>query len=91
MTRGKSVLKTVETEYGPVEYDSDMPVGSLRKLFGAASTGDLAAIIDGLSSFVTKWPFDGSPKNAENWDKLRRSEFGEVTQAIMKDLGDSGE
>lgn len=89
MKRGD--IHTVETEFGPVEYDSDMPVGSLRKLFGAASTGDLGSIIEGLSSFVTSWPFKGAPSNPDNWDKLRRSEFGAVTTAVMQDLGESGE
>jgi hypothetical protein len=84
-------VRSIQIEKGEVEYDSDMPIGALRQLFGAAQSGDLGELIGGLSAFVVSWPFTGKPSDPNSWDKLRRSEFADITQAILKDLGDLGE
>ncbi len=84
-------IRTVEIDEGIVKFDADMPVKHLQSLFGAAETNDLGQIISGLCGFVVEWPFEGDPKDPEAWGELRRSEFGDITAGVVKNLGDSGE
>lgn len=86
-----AVLRTVTTEQGEIVYDSDMPIGSLKGVLGAANDGDLDGIIVGLSAFVVSWPFEGDPAKAEDWNALRRSEFNALIVSVMEDLGKLGE
>jgi hypothetical protein len=83
-------LRTVELPSGDsVTYDSDMPMGVLIDLTGAAS-GDLGKLTESLSQMVTGWSLTGDPTDPEAWRKLRRSQFQAVIQEVMKDLGSLG-
>lgn len=85
-----AAIREVKTEAGQVAYDSDMPMRSLEAILTAAQTGDLAALMGGLSEFVTEWPFGGDPSDIEAWRDLRRSQFNQVTQAVIEDIGELG-
>lgn len=86
-----AVIRTVETDKGTFEYDSDMPMGALKGLLGAAQDGNLDGLIGNLAKFVTAWPYKGKPGNVKDWEALRRSEFNAIVLGIMKDLGTLGE
>lgn len=86
-----AAIRTVDSEFGSLEYDSDMPMGVLKGLLGAANSGDLDTLMENFSKFITKWPFKNDPTDAKSWDLLRRSEFNAVITAIMEDLGKLGE
>lgn len=86
-----AAIRKVETSVGTIEYDSDMPIGVLRRLFGSAETGGLDTMIEALSEFIVSWPFDSDPKDASSWDALRRSEFQAVTTGVIQDLAAAGE
>lgn len=86
-----AAIRKVETSVGVIEYDSDMPIGALRKLFGSAEGGSIDAMIEALSSFTESWPFDTDPHDPKSWDALRRSEFQTVTTGIIQDLAAAGE
>jgi hypothetical protein len=85
-----ATVRSVQIEQGEVQYDSDMPMGALEALTGAAKEGELGAIMGALSEFVVAWPFDGDPSDPASWRGLRRTQFNAVVQAVMEDLGDQG-
>lgn len=85
-----STLRKVETDHGDIEYDSDMPMYALENIMGAADSGNITGLMEGLAAFVTAWPFDGDSADIEAWRKLKRSEFNAVTTAVVKDIGDLG-
>jgi hypothetical protein len=84
-----TVIRTVPTEKGDIQYNSDMPVRALKGLLG--SSGDMDGIISNLAVFVTAWPFEGEPSDPEAWEDLARSEFNTTVKAVMEDLGKLGE
>lgn len=85
-------LRTVTLPSGKTaEYDANCEIGALRSLFNAASKGDFDSLIGSLALIVKKWPYKGDPTSAAAWDKLRRAEFNEVVQGVLKDLGSLGE
>lgn len=85
-----STIRTIDTDKGEVSYDSDMPMRALEGIMGAANTGNLTALMEGLSEFVTAWPYDSDPAELESWRDLKRSEFNAVTTAVVQDIGDLG-
>ena len=86
-----AAIRTVTTEKGTVEYNSDMEIGYLEGILSAGENVSLGGLIDNLSKFVTKWSFDGDPANPDDWRKLARSEFNAVMLGVMEDLGALGE
>ena len=86
-----AAIRTVTTEKGTIEYDSDMPIGYLEGLLGASENVSLKDLMENLSKFVVAWSFDGDPTNIDDWRKLRRSEFNAVMLGVMEDLGALGE
>lgn len=87
----KSTINEVTLEDGGVVvYESDMEMGALIDMMEASESGDLSALITGLSSFVISWPYSGEPTNAKAWKKLKRSQFNELTTLVMQDMGDTG-
>jgi hypothetical protein len=84
-------LTKVTYEDGDLTYDADMPMGAMRKLFGAANSGDLGEMFEAYSKIVHTWPYEGDPKRADAWDGLKRSEFAKLNAAIMGSLSDLGE
>lgn len=84
-------LRSVDLDGGKLVYDPDMRMGDLRKLMAAGTSGDLEAMIEAYSTIVHGWPYDGDPKNVEDWDNLRRSEFQRLNEAMMEDLKALGE
>ena len=86
-----AAIRTVTTEKGTIEYDSDMPIGYLEGILSSSETVSLTALMENLSKFVVKWSFDGDPSDVEAWRKLRRSEFNAVMLGVMEDLGALGE
>jgi len=85
-----STIRTVETEKGDVKYDSDMPMRALENIMGAADSGNLTALMEGLAEFVQAWPFEGDPDDLEAWRDLKRSEFNAITTAVVGDIGELG-
>lgn len=81
---------TLEDGLGVVLYESDMPIGALKSVLGAANTGDLGSIIEGLARFIIEWPFEGEPTDPAAWENLRRSQFTSVITSVMEDLQDEG-
>lgn len=81
----------VEFDGGNVSYDSDMPIGALRKIVRASSKGDFDALIAGLTGFVTSWSFPGTPSDESAWDSLKRSQFNAVVTAVTGNLAAQGE
>ena len=86
-----AAIRTVTTEKGTIEYDSDMPIGYLEGMLTASDTASLTSLMENMSEFVVKWSFDGDPTDVDAWRKLRRSEFNAVMLGIMEDLGALGE
>lgn len=87
-------LRTVTVgEHGVATYDPDMPMGTLRRLLSAGTDGDLNTMIESMAQLVVSWPFNdkGDPTDVEAWDKLRRSEFMALAQAVVEDMGKLGE
>lgn len=84
-------LVTVEYADGVLTYEKDMRMGDLRKLFAAANSGDLDAMLTAYQGIVVSWPYEGNPTDPEAWDNLRRSEFMALNEALMQDLADQGE
>lgn len=87
-----AAIRTVEVEeHGEATYDSDMPMGALRGLLGAASDGSLDGLIGSLSLIVKSWPFEGDPAKEGDWDLVKRTEFNALVTAVVEDLGTLGE
>lgn len=84
-------LVKVEYADGALTYDKDMRMGDLRKLFAAANSGDLDAMLEAYQGIIITWPYEGDPATDEAWDNLRRSEFMALNEALMQDLADQGE
>ena len=84
-------VRTVKYEDGELQYDADMRMGDLRKLFSASKSGDLETMMDAYKSIIIAWPYDGDPSTDEAWDNIRKSEFAKLNEALMQDLGDEGE
>lgn len=85
-----STIRTVETDFGEVTYDSDMPMSALEGIMGAADSGNLTGLMDALAEFVEGWPFEGDPSETDSWRKLKRSQFNAITTAVVKDIGELG-
>jgi len=86
-----AAIRTVTTDKGTLDYDSDMPIGYLEGMLGASENASLSGIIENLSKFVVKWSFDGDPSDTDAWRELRRTEFNAALKGIMGDLGELGE
>lgn len=84
-------VRKVEALGKSVEYDPDMPMGTIKGLLAAGETGNLTQMIDALTGMVTKWDFDGDPSEVASWDALRRSQFTAITTAVMEDMSKLGE
>jgi hypothetical protein len=84
-------LTKVSYADGELAYDADMPMGAMRKLFGAANTGDLLEMFEAYSKIIYSWPYEGDPKNVDAWDALKRTEFARLNEAVMGSLADLGE
>ena len=87
---GADSIRRVKTDAGDIAYDSDMPMRALEAMMSAGDTGNLVGLMEGLSAFVVEWPFEGDPSDIEAWRNLRRSQFNDVTTAVVKDIGDLG-
>lgn len=83
-------IRTFKTPTGEVKYDSDMPMGVLKALMKAGTTGDLGGMQESLTELVTEWCYDGDPTEVEAWDNLRRTQFQALTEAMMEDLASLG-
>lgn len=76
---------------GKVVYNMNMPMGSLRGVMSASTTGDLLALMENFAAFVVEWPYEGDPSEVETWDDLGRREFNDLISAITTDMADLGE
>lgn len=85
-----TTIQTVEYDGGEIAFNTDMPMRSLVGLMSAANEGDLEALIESMASFVTAWPLDSDPTDPEAWLDLPRTQFNDITEAVMTGLGDSG-
>ena len=83
----------IKVEYvdGTLTYDADMRMGTLRKLFSAANSGDLNSMMEAYVGVITSWPYDGDPSELSAWDNLKRSQFMALNEALMGSLADQGE
>lgn len=87
-----AAIRTVEVAgHGEATYDSDMPMGALRGLLGAAGEGSLDGLIESLCLIVKTWPFEGDPAKVEDWDVIKRTQFNALVTAVVEDLGALGE
>lgn len=86
-----AAIRTIELPAGEATYDSDMPMGVLRKMLGASEEGDLGGLVEAMTGIVQTWPYEGDPSNVEDWDSLRRSEFNGLIKGVVTDLGELGE
>ena len=86
-----AAIRTIKLPAGEATYDSDMPMGALRQMLGASETGDLGGLVEALTTIVISWPYKGKPKNASDWDNLKRSEFNGIVRGVVEDLGSLGE
>ena len=85
-----AAIRTVETEKGPISYDSDMPMSVLRLMLGVEE-GDLEGLVTAMTQVVTEWPFEGDPGDPEAWWSLRRTEFNTTVKSVTGDLASVGE
>ena len=84
-------IRTVKVKEGEVTYDPDMEMGVLKALLNAGEDGDLEVMQTSMGKMIIEWPYKGDPKKIPSWDKLRRSQFIELSGAVMEDLGSLGE
>ena len=85
-------IREVKVKNGDIAtYDSDMPMGVMKKLLGAARNGNLDGLISSLSKFIVSWPYEGDPANEESWDAVTRTQFNSLVGAVTDDLGSLGE
>lgn len=85
-----AAIRRVDIEAGQVAYDSDMPMHALEAIMAASDSGNLTGLMEGLSEFVTEWPFEGDPSELDAWRNLRRTQFNAVTSAVVTDIGELG-
>lgn len=76
---------------GSVEFDANMPMGALRKLFKAGNEGDLETMMLSFAKIVKAWSYEGDPTELDAWDEIGRIDFMHINEAIMAALSDSGE
>lgn len=87
---GASTIQTIKVKAGEASYESDMPMKHLNKIMRAARESDLEELQAGLAAFTVSWPYDGEPSDPEAWGELKRTQFNEITKAILEDLGQLG-
>jgi hypothetical protein len=85
-----STIQTVKLKKGEATYESDMPMKHLNQIMRAARENDLEELQAGLAAFTLSWPYDGDSDDPEAWGDLKRTQFNELTKAILEDLGALG-
>ena len=88
-----TTIQTVTLEAGEATYESDMPMKHLNRIMRAAREDNLDELIEGLAAFTISWPYDeaaGDCSDPEAWGELKRTQFNELTKAILADLGALG-
>jgi hypothetical protein len=88
-----TTIQTVSLAKGEATYESDMPMKHLNRIMRAAREDNLDELIEGLAAFTISWPYNsaaGEPGDPEAWGELKRTQFNELTKAILADLGALG-
>ena len=86
-----AAIRTIALPEGEATYDSDMPMGVLRKMMSSSTEGDLGGLVEAMTGIVLSWPYAGEPTDAEAWDDLKRTQFNGLVKGVVEDLGALGE